>query len=400
MKLNFLFFTILLTFATTAAAQKPAPPPNKPAETVWKEFVSNEGEFKISFPKTPEEIKNMLGEGAKAQQQTAFRIVTNAGFFEVSYMKLAYTINDLAILGEVYDRSLEYFKKNPKIKVIASNDVKVGKYTGREILTQTTAGDARSKMRVFIVGSRFYTLLFSSQIPQNAQSKRAELYDAAMNKFFASFALTGNAPSTEELAAKVNKLLPDNYQGKLEKGIYTNDFLGFTIKLPDGWKPLNTDEEGAVKEVGKQLLQKDDAKYNAQIESSLESARTLLAATKNPFGTPENAQITIQLETRAVGDGYALRDVAAATQKFLQSNFNAPIKITREIYETKISGADAIGFEFEATVNGINYHQRIILVRRKGFMTMFSFGYLNAEDLAPLEKSLQSLSFTTENNVN
>lgn len=372
--------------------EPPAPLAFNSPEAGWKEFTAPAGEFKASFPSTPEKI---AGKGDK-EQRISFRAVNGGGFYEIGYFEMPFTVTNPALLDDFYNNSLEYLQNNPKIKIIETRSVTNGKYRGREVSAQAVENDSFTKMQVFLIGNRYYQLVYASPLWENAPPRIAEFYEKAATRFFSSFQPLGNAPAVEELAEKPATKLPENYKGAIKQGVYTNDFLGFSLKLPVGWKSLNAEEEGAIEEIGKQFLQKEDAKFNARLESAMENSKDLLSLNKKAFGLPGNAGLTIELEINNFNNAFPLREIAVGSQKFLRTNFNLPLKIMREVYETKIGGETAFAFDFQVTAAEESYRQRIYLLKRKGFTMIVALSYGADADLAEMEKSLQTITFTAE----
>ena len=322
--------------------------------------------------------------------------MNGGGFYEIGYFQMPFTVTNSFLLDDFYNNSLEYLQNNPKIKIIETRSVTNGKYRGREVSAQAVENDSFTKMQVFLIGNRYYQLVYASPLWENAPPRIAEFYEKAATRFFSSFQPLGNAPAVEELAEKPATKLPENYKGAIKQGVYTNDFLGFSLKLPVGWKSLNAEEEGAIEEIGKQFLQKEDAKFNARLESAMENSKDLLSLNKKAFGLPGNAGLTIELEINNFNNAFPLREIAVGSQKFLRTNFNLPLKIMREVYETKIGGETAFAFDFQVTAAEESYRQRIYLLKRKGFTMIVALSYGADADLAEMEKSLQTITFTAE----
>ena len=206
-----------------------------------------------------------------------------------------------------------------------------------------------------------------------------------------------NQASSERNILAESTTLPDNYRGELKDSVYRNDFLGLTLKLPDGWKAFNADEEAAAQEVGKQMLQKNDAAFNARLEAGENAAKSLLFVSKKAFGLPDNAALTIVLDPRfaALKNRFPLRQSAMATQTFLTKNSNVPLTVARSVYETKLGGLQTFSFELTGkSADGAAFRVTNYLLRRQNCTVIVTATGSSDADNALLSSILQTLTFT------
>ncbi|HZH34940.1 MAG TPA: hypothetical protein VEX64_08880 [Pyrinomonadaceae bacterium] len=368
-------------------------PPKKPEpvnyEAAWREFVSKEGNFKADFPGIPE--KNFIPGSKGAKKSSIYYSAVSAGAnFTVMVLDYPYVIEDPETLNSAYENTLGYFREKPENKLLGFKEVFLGKHPGRELFVKDTNRESFMRARFFIIGDRMYQIGVWTPDAEETQKKLRELYDKSAARFFESFELIASPTSVAEIAKKP---LPEGLQGEItDEAVYQNTFFNFELDLPEEWQLLNKDELELVLEAGKIFYGHSDARENARVEAAHKRLITLFAISKEDFGLPGNAMFWAMAE-KSVNPALGLRELAALNQKPFIGKSRFPAIITRQIYETKIGGANFAAFEGEIEATGTKVRQKMFFTRRKGYDLTFILIYTKDEDLKVMETAFNSLKF-------
>lgn len=153
----------------------------------WKEFVSDEGRFKVMFPNTPKKSveENEWKDGSVSTYK--FEVFSQI-YFSVRYSDYRNSSDDLGKekLKYIYDYQRDFALKVDKSELISEKDIWVGENLGREIVvsrkTFFNLFEAINTYRFYLIKGRTFQLNASTQ---------ASNYDSNANKninrFFDSF---------------------------------------------------------------------------------------------------------------------------------------------------------------------------------------------------------------------
>jgi hypothetical protein len=152
----------------------------------WKEFVSDEGKFKATFPVNPTKTVKETDVPSGKLQNTRFESssVEPVIYFGVWYADHSNVPNmNQDALRINYDNIRDVFAKAPNTELLSEKEVWVNEKLGRELTLKT--GNQTAKNRMFLVGNRQYQLITStnSSVMEDAEAQRT------INKFLDSFQL-------------------------------------------------------------------------------------------------------------------------------------------------------------------------------------------------------------------
>ncbi|MDQ4121482.1 MAG: hypothetical protein M3209_08560 [Acidobacteriota bacterium] len=380
------------SFQLTEAPPKKPPMPNY--EAVWGEFVSKEAEFKAAFPGVPKK-QDFPGEKNTKSKSLFFSVYNLGAEFSVAVSDYAYEIEDSDVLNSAYDNTLGYFLEKPEHKVESAREIFAGKYLGREIAVKDTAKEIRMRIRLFIVGKQLYQVIAVSPLHQLSKDV-GEFYEKNAVRFLDSFQIIGAVPPITTTAAQS---LPAEFKGEIdEEGVYRNQFLGFTLPLPEEWNLANRDETSFVREAGLMAVQTGDAQKNAFIEKAFSRFEFLLIATKKTFGVPDNALIMLAAsktrfpaaDLKDIAEGN-LKEIAAASKPKERE-----IKIVNPVRELKLGSETFTGFDMEIQIPLGKQKQRLMFGKRNGHLLMFVIAASSDKDFAEVEQILRTLNFNAQ----
>jgi hypothetical protein len=147
----------------------------------WKEFASKEGRFKVLMPGTPKkekaETESDFGKGVLHMNT----VQAGKTMYGANYCDFPAKIKKVS-LKQILDSSRDGAVANLEGKLASEKDIKLGKYTGREIRINVAGGKQLFRARVYLVEQRLYqVVVFGTR--EAATSKEAD-------KFLDSFKLT------------------------------------------------------------------------------------------------------------------------------------------------------------------------------------------------------------------
>jgi hypothetical protein len=350
------------------------------AGPVWQEFVSTEGEFKVSFPAAPEpgKITGPLAEGVMAK--ATFQAMLPGKAFLVRYEDRSNfpEIMEPHLLKDLYDTVRDSQVKAANTTLISEKDIAIGDRIGREIRLSTSGVELTN--RIFLVAGRFYQVITS--MAGNIANEKSTVEE--QKKFFDSFVITRPIPAAATI--------PENYQGKVDNGVYRNEYFDFSIELIPSWRTLSDDETKLLMAGTKENFRGQDGVLNPAIDRNLNRTAIILMQRRYPYGTKFNPALQFTVETTN-SPRRPLKDSAIIGQKTLKTFKKELFVVTKEIAETVLGGEK---FVFYEALNGPpehQYKQRIYIGSRKGLIFSIVLSYVEPDDLSNMEKSLATFKF-------
>lgn len=151
----------------------------------WKEFTSEEGSFKITFPGTP--IKSVREKNLPTGKilNTWFEVALPKSYFALWYADLpTESISNQEEINSHYNYIRDGLVQS-NLKLVTEREVKLGKTLGREIIFTSPEG-ITFKTRLYLIGKRQFQLITTFDSPPKGSAETEK--DA--NKFLESFQFT------------------------------------------------------------------------------------------------------------------------------------------------------------------------------------------------------------------
>ena len=218
----------------------------------------------------------------------------------------------------------------------------------------------------------------------------------ALFVLFAAAADTGRAQGGPQVAQPPRPAAQNTLdRGRLEAGVYTNDYLGVSFTVPQGWVTQDVAERQAIIDAGRKMLEDSNAKDKAAIEASMNRTVFLLSISKHPLGVPSpgfNAQLSCLAErvpTAVIktGDEYLaeMKRVAQATSASME--WTGPVRRVL-VGEVAFATTDA-----KLSVGAGSVAQRHYVTVRKGYAVLLTYSYLDEADLKAFDELIKSMKF-------
>jgi len=185
-------------------------------------------------------------------------------------------------------------------------------------------------------------------------------------------------------------------QGRIEEGIYSNDYFKISFALPKGWLVLNADDNKKIADTGKEIVEEGASdQKKALVEASLVRVGFLVNASKYQPGTarPEfNALFMCMAErvpTAVIKNG---DDYLTQMQRVLQGS-PAKIEITGPTRAVKVGGVEFTAADAKTTAGPVISAQRIYVTLSKGYALVLVYTYVDEADLKTFDELLTSVKF-------
>jgi len=205
--------------------------------------------------------------------------------------------------------------------------------------------------------------------------------------FFAAIALTACNKATP-----IDEIEGFDF-GRVRNDKYTNTYFNIELDVPKGWQVQDDEQKKQLMKEGGDIVFKDDEKMKAAIKtSSITTANLLTAFSNNPGDTGFAHNIILLAEnveqhpTVVTGDIY-LQSVS----KILSNSKLEVIQMDRTFPKKVLNGKDYYEMNMVAHVEGMDVHQTYLITIDKGFAVGFIYSYVNDEQKAELEKTINTL---------
>jgi hypothetical protein len=202
------------------------------------------------------------------------------------------------------------------------------------------------------------------------------------------------SPLPSELITSVdpNQPTPDN--GEVDGQIYTNHFFGFQLTYPDGWFVLNQAGQQEATEAGARVLGLDEQK---QATIARAAAHTINLFAMTQYLTPPPGQGSANLLSTAE----QLKVVNLTPAQYLVSmrdgllpRMGINFDVAQDVQAVKIGGRSFATMTLNVKTSTLNIKQKYYVTIAKGYVLFFALTYLTDEQLAVLDSTMNSLTFT------
>ncbi|MBD0372176.1 MAG: hypothetical protein ICV60_15145 [Pyrinomonadaceae bacterium] len=178
--------------------------------------------------------------------------------------------------------------------------------------------------------------------------------------------------------------------GKVAGSSYANNFFGFRLVIPFGWRVQGQEVKDMLSEKGRETIKTDNAQTNAQIDTSVNNTVNLLTIFKYEFGaaTDFNASLICGAEW--------LPTSMSANQYLVNARKVLEMSSQQGQYSIKPFTTETVGGEgfavMEVVTSSIN--QKYYVSIKKGYALFFILTFASDEDEAVLRQAIRSVRFS------
>jgi hypothetical protein len=187
---KFYLALILLSLLFSACHFSPTSqiPPPAPPKIEWKEFISDEGRFKVLFPGIPHQTFKENDTPNGKVKTTIFDVALTEDYFEVRYGDfLAEPDVNQNDLKSYYDFIRDNTLKLQPSTLLSERDISLNGKQGRELVINFN--ETYIKYRLFLIGRR----MFQASIRVKISRKDDPIFQDRANKFLDSFQILENS---------------------------------------------------------------------------------------------------------------------------------------------------------------------------------------------------------------
>ncbi len=127
--------------------------------------------------------------------------------------------------------------------------------------------------------------------------------------------------------------------GELEDNIYTNEYFGLTITLPEGWSVPNKEIQKKILSAGKNMVAGNDEELQKQLDLGELNSFNLLFVSKYPIGSPVVSNPNLICIAERLPVKISIEKYLLHSKKLLQKT-QIPYQFGEKIKRIKISGRD------------------------------------------------------------
>lgn len=182
--------------------------------------------------------------------------------------------------------------------------------------------------------------------------------------------------------------------GTFDGKLYSNSILGFTMLVPGGWTVFTNNQNAATLVAGrattKTIASGLTQKELADIERSISNTQILFQASSLTKAG--------NISTAVLSSGVERMQTPLTKEKYIEANkklvlLNSSVKVTRDIYTTKLGNVAFAGFDIEGTANSKAYRQSYLATIRKGTALFFVTTLWDNKNDLVLDAGFQTLKF-------
>lgn len=351
-------------------------------QTSGRQFVSEEGGFRVDFPVKPTRSAQKVGSGVGAMEIVQYQVITPISLYMVMYNDNPQVPTDPETLKFLYDAARDRIKAGEGRKLIVESDFYTDKFLGREMIHEY--GGDTSFHRMVLVGSRLYQPIIGMR---GRYSTATAAMKAVMrknaDKFFATFEVTEKPPPAAPTAE-----MPQSFGVEVGKGVFKSDYLGFSFDLPKDWIVFSKEESDLLKQSVRENTNITKPQNRELLKLSLDRTRILVVMTTDPAKSATTASLAVGAENL----GFSNFDINSAIkniEQFAVQREGKTITLKPEI--VTINGVKFA--RLENYQSELKIKQRLYLANIKGLALEFVFTYSNEADLEVMEQSLRTVSF-------
>jgi len=239
----------------------------------------------------------------------------------------------------------------------------------------------------FVLGGRIVMLTLLR--PDSQAQVAAPAWTAVRSSLRVGAGTAANTTASPVTAPRSAKFAGLDY-GQVNGFSYTNNFFGFRLTIPYGWRVQGQEVKETLQKAGRDAIQTDNQQVNAQMEKSISNTVNLLTVFKYQMGSSVdfNASLICGAEWLQNPSMSATQYMTSAQRVLQMSQEQYSFKpLTRET----IGGAEFAVMEVEMRSS---IRQKYYAAIKKDYALFFILTYASGEDEAVLKQALRSVRFS------
>ncbi len=365
-----LIISLLIGFGGIDTYGQDPPPPLiyvAPHKSEFKEFISKDNSFQITFAGVPKIEEQELANNILYKSYKVYRKGSNSTINTLDYP------SELDNRDQIYKLFKAEYLKPPKTKLESESNLKLDGIDGIEL---NFSQDLKYlKVVILVYESRIY--IFECDVTNwhiLSDEKKRDFFNES-SRFLNSFKLI--------IVDKVVVQDLDTFIGSTIENEYKNNFFGFSLQYPQGWQYKNKEEIKKTIETGIELLKTDNDKNNEELLSSIKQ-EIILFSTSN-IKKDRNFGIGV---VKQPNQNILSKTIALKTKDIFLGNDN--VKLAEDLEEININGVNYSTF---SVISFDKIKSKIYLTMKRGYSISFVLTFINEEGKNDLELVMKTVKF-------
>lgn len=183
--------------------------------------------------------------------------------------------------------------------------------------------------------------------------------------------------------------------GELKDNVYTNDYFGMKVSIPEGWTLLDQETMKELVKEGNEVIAGDDESKAKQLELAEEKVLNFFMAFKYPMTVQTfiNPNVICNAEKVSLLQGVKSgEDYISIVKKSLEEVKEIPYEF-EEISTEKLGGKDFYSMNIKLVTPDITVHQKYFSRVEEGYALNFIFTYADEEGEEEIKNTINSIEF-------
>ena len=183
--------------------------------------------------------------------------------------------------------------------------------------------------------------------------------------------------------------------GVIEKSVYRNAYLGFRIRLPDGWIIQDQQAQRKITEAGAKLVAGDDKNLNAMLKASEQQTVQLFGAFRHPIGAPVRFNPNIGCVAERVSHMPGIttgKDYHFHSRRMLEAS-QLKLSFPREVSSERLGGKGFDVMHVEISLANMVIRQKHYASIIRGYALVCVTTFNTPEDESALNAVVGSMTF-------
>jgi hypothetical protein len=340
------------------------------SKDAWKEFVSEEGGFKVRVPILPTRSVTKMDLPIGKSDLIQYRVLTRNIAYSVTFVDFPSVVTDREEIQLRYDGAVAKVLSGGGNRLISQKDITLGEYIGRE--SQIESAGTIQTYRNFIIKQRFFIL--ATITAKNPEASLANL----KNKFFESFAIT----KLPDAAIEAQKL-PEDFGISMQDTNFHSSYLGFSINFPKIFKFFDDEQLSLLREVTTNEAEMENSRKGNLTKFSLKRT-AILAGAISLFES--SIILGAELPSFPNMNLDAVADEISNNQKTDKTE-----KVIKPMYKAEYSGQPFYCIITQGINDGVK--QFLVITLRKNLILQIVYTYKTDDEIPLFEETLKSIKF-------
>ncbi|MCH8904960.1 MAG: hypothetical protein IIA45_13720 [Bacteroidetes bacterium] len=181
--------------------------------------------------------------------------------------------------------------------------------------------------------------------------------------------------------------------GSVKRDVYTNEYLGIHIPIPDNWVVASEATMATLLQAGKEAMAGDGDQ--AVVDESINNMVNLLMITQHPHNAAVQfnpSLIVIAIKSGTLPGVNSARDYVESTSNSIRVGA-VPFEIIEGIHEEPIGSKQAIALEAVINLTDIKIYQNFYAIEIKDYLVAINLSTNKEADRILLQQTLKDITW-------